>query len=125
MPSTTTRNRQNLPAISAVDRADEHLGLLLSDLDWMTSDVASFAGESVSLDDAVFLMSHHIEVGEPERHVDPAIIARLLVFANELESDAESIREYSNQLRDSLLSIYRQRLCEPSGRRRMRGGDDA
>jgi hypothetical protein len=114
-----------LPTISAVDRADNHLGMLLSDLDWMSSHIERFADEEVSLEDAVFRTDNGIDVDEAPRHVDPAIIARLLVFANELEVDAEAIREYAGRLRASLLSIYRQHLVEPSGRRRMRGGDDA
>jgi hypothetical protein len=121
--STTLKRLKPLPTISQVDRADDHLGLLLSDLDWMTSDVASFSDSTERMDDAVFLSRHGIADDPEHRYVEPATIARLLVFADELEGDAEALREYAVRLRGSLLWIYRQHIFEPSGRRRMRGDD--
>jgi hypothetical protein len=126
MGPSTLKRLVPLPAISVVDRADNYAGLLLSELDSITSAVERFAGEEVSLEDAVFLDRHGIALDEEEvRNADPALIARLLVFANELEVDAETIREDAARLRTALLAIYRENVYELSGRRRMRGGDDA
>ena len=44
-----------LPAISAFDAADDKLASFMSDLGMIRSNVARFAGDDVSLDDAVFL----------------------------------------------------------------------
>jgi hypothetical protein len=93
----------------------------------MTSDVERFATEPDEVvEDAVFLSRHGIAGPDEKerRHADPAIIARLLVFADELEGDAESLRDYALRLRGSLLSIYREYVFEPTGRRQMRGGHD-
>jgi hypothetical protein len=105
-----------LPAISAVDAADEKIGSFLSDLDMITSDVAIFAGDEMPLADAVFMSKHGIKIptGRP-RHADPATIARLLVFANEIVDDADSIKRDAEKLREALLSIYRNHVID--GRR--------
>lgn len=119
MPNTTTRLR-SLPPISKVDHADSHLGLFLSDLDSLTSEVERFAYET---DDAAFLAIHGIASDEGKRVVDPATVARLLVFADELETDAKAVLDYGQKLRAALLSVYRENILEPSGRREMRGDD--
>ena len=43
---------------------------------------------------------------------DPAVVARLLVFANELEDDAKAIGEQAAQLKRSLLMAYRNNVIE-------------
>jgi hypothetical protein len=126
MSSRLARKFKPLPAISDVDRADDHLGHLLSDLDSLTSEIERYAGETVPIGDHVFLSANGIAPDdEPDEYVDPAIIARLLVFANELEEDGETVLDYGRRIRGSLLWIYRERVFEPNGRSRARGGSDA
>jgi hypothetical protein len=125
MASTLARKFKPLPAISDVDRADDHLGHLLSALDSLTDEIEHYA-EGAHIEDYVFLTGNGIAPDdEPDEYVDPAIIARLLVFANELEEDGEAVVEYGRRIRGSLLWIYRERVFEPNGRSRARGGDDA
>lgn len=113
-----------LPPISAVDEADHKLGSFISDLDHLRSEAERFAGESVSLDDAVFLNHAGVEIDEPPREADPALFARLLVFANETIEDAEHIAEDARKLRSALLDAYRYLLIDgrslPTGGRVIR-----
>ena len=116
--STTTTPAVRLPPISEVDRADEKLGSFKSDLDSIRSQTKVFAGNDVSLEDATFLSKTGVEFAERPRSTDPATIARLLVFADEVLDDVEDIREDAKKLRQDLLWAYRMFVIEPSGRRR-------
>jgi hypothetical protein len=118
MPETM----QFLPSISEVDVADDAIGKFLSDLDWFASAAEKFRGDDVSLEDHVFMDRNGIEFENAPRHVDPAIIARLLVFADEAIDDADKIKRDAERLRGELLTIYRGFVIERSRQRR---SDDA
>jgi hypothetical protein len=120
MPSST--EQRSLPAISVVDRADDHLGRLLSDVDAMTSAVESFVGDGMPLHDFLFLRQSGIAIEDSPRHPDPATLARLLVFANELADDAKAIEDYAQRLRAALLTTYRECIID---RRLQREATDA
>lgn len=105
-----------LPAPSVVDAAEAHLGELLSELDSFVHAAEVFSGHQLPLEDAVFLSRNGIEPDpEPSRHVDPAIIARLLVFADELLDDVDAIRAHAENLRRLLLTSYRRHVIERPG----------
>jgi hypothetical protein len=101
-----------LPTIASVDRADAHVGKLMSDLEGITMAVERFAGDDVSLEDAVFMTEAGIAVGQPRRDAEPATFARLLVFADELLGDTEQIAELAQRLRSALLLSYREAVIE-------------
>jgi hypothetical protein len=102
-----------LPSVAEIDAADDKLGEFLSDLDWFTSSAARLAGPAVPLADAVFMCKAGIAFSDrvPFEY-DEASFARLLVFANEIETDAERTKEDAAKLRAALLSIYREHVIE-------------
>jgi hypothetical protein len=106
---------EELPSIHEVDEADNQLGSFLSDLDHLVSTVKTLAGGDLSLEEATRL----VEVGKPlphhHLHIDPAVFARLLVFADELERVAQSVKKDAGELRFSLLSLYRFEVIEKGG----------
>ena len=75
-----------------------------------------------SLDVAAAMLRAKVDVPDtyPYDH-DDKTFARLLVFANELETDAETIRKDAAKLRQALLGIHLHQV-QNSGRP---GGDDA
>jgi hypothetical protein len=109
--TAATGSALSLPPISAVDAADESLGSFKSELASMKLEAATFVS-FVPLDDAHFLDQAGIEVQEPRRHIDPALIARLLVFADDILDDVEYIRKDALALRGSLLTAYREFVIE-------------
>ena len=113
MPAAT----MYLPGISEVDDADGKLGSLLSDLDVFVRATEQFSGDDIPLEEALFLDKSGIAFENAPRHVDPAVIARLLVFAEEALDDAEKIRDQPESLRSALLSIYRNYVIERLDRR--------
>jgi len=109
---------RQLPSISVIDAADEKMGSFLSDLDDFTSSVKALASNSVPLQDAVFMSKAGIDFEEPPTYIDPALVARLLVFTDEiLADDLDTLRRDAESLRSDLLWIYRMQVIEPSGRR--------
>jgi hypothetical protein len=119
-PTVATKQLAFLPRISDVDTADEHLGRFMSALDSFASEVDAFSRDPVPLDDAHFLFKAGIEYEHRERHADPATIARLLVFADEVLDNLEYVRAEATRLRKALLTIYRYQIIESE-----RGGDVA
>ena len=125
MSATTTPADIRLPAISHVDRADDRFGLFRSDLDSLRSQLEQFGGDDMPIADAVFLYDNGITLDEQEpREVDPAILARLLVFADELLDDLDSVAEDAKRLRSAVLDNYRHLVIEgrslPAGGRVVR-----
>jgi hypothetical protein len=116
MSVTTTPPR--LPAISEIDRAYEGLGKFISDLDMIVSEAEEFAtGESVPVEDYVFMREHGIAVGDDtitaaRLATDPAVIARLLVLSIELEDDADTIHRDALRLREQAVTAYREYVIE-------------
>ena len=111
-----------LPAISRVDVADRRIGDFMGDLEKFRRQAETFAS-FVPLDDAYFLERAGIEVQEQRRHADPAIIARLLVFAVDVLEDADRIREDALALRGHLLAAYHQFVVERSSWREQEASD--
>src|SRR4051812_4182485 len=90
---TTFRARPALPAVSAVDRTDATLATAWPARDGMADELERFALGDGSLADAAFLARAGIAVETDDdeaarRDVSEAAVARLLVFANELETSA-------------------------------------
>jgi hypothetical protein len=74
----------------------------------------------------MFLLDHSISTEDSasaaaRRATDPAVIARLLVFATELEDDAEAITTYAREIREGAITAYRQYVIE---RRSYKGSAD-
>ena len=109
--SSTASTALYLPKISEVDAADHTIGAFKSDLDKFKSAAETFV-RFVSLNDGMFLEKAGIEVREQRRNADPAIIARLLVFADEVLDDVDQIREDALALRRDLLTAYREFVIE-------------
>jgi hypothetical protein len=107
-----------LPTISEIDRAYHRLGQFISDLDMLAAATEQFAtGESVPIEDYVFMRDNGIAVGDDatsaaRRETDPAVIARLLVLAIELEDDADEIRKDAARLREQAVTAYREYVIE-------------
>jgi hypothetical protein len=77
------------------------------------------------MQDAVFLSRNGIALeAQDPREVDPALLARLLVFADELCDDIESTADDAQRLRSAVLICYRHLVLEgrslPTGGRVMR-----
>jgi hypothetical protein len=77
-----------LPSTNEVHAAHEKLASALSDVD-------AFRSRVEALSDAA------------EPRIGQAEIARLLVFATELEDEAEAMKEGAKALRDGTASLYR------------------
>ena len=116
--------RMFLPSISEVDEADEALGQLTSRLEDLASTVDRLDGNDHSLEDELFAEKSGIELERSPRYIDPAALARALVFADEVLDDLGPIRENAMKLRQALLNLYRFHVIEPSGRERAEAGDD-
>jgi hypothetical protein len=117
----TTTEARALPSIRAIDAADERIGTFLSDLDDFRHRVAILCGENVSIEDASFMLKTGIEIDPEPAHVDPAVLARLLVLVDDvLVNDLETIKRDAEDIRTNLLSLYRENVIEPSGRSRAR-----
>ncbi len=101
-----------LPTISAVDEADELACTLMSSLDQLAAAAERFAGDDVPRNESGIPLEE-----PPPRHVDPAVVARLLVFSNQLEGDIDTIGEYTERLRDALLRAYVELVRESSPHR--------
>jgi hypothetical protein len=109
-----------LPSISDVDRADDKLAGFISDLDAFASRAhEKYVSAGVSLEDAAFMVESGIAVEPSDAAAsDPAVIARLLVFADEVIDEVELIEQRAIALRHALLVGYRETVIERSGRRR-------
>ncbi|MGH2921824.1 MAG: hypothetical protein ACRDKU_07160 [Gaiellaceae bacterium] len=105
-----------LPQISEIDEADDLAARFGSALDDFTTRAEKYIGNDVKLDDAAFLLANGIAVDERPRHADPALFARLLVFADDALDEAERIAEDARRLRRALLVGYREFVID--GRRR-------
>lgn len=112
---------EQLPPISAIDAADEKVGLLLSDLDGFRHTVEVLCGDDVPLADHVFMAKAGIATEERPSYIDPALVCRLLVLVDELLShDLEALRVDAEKIRARLLELYRGEIIEQEGRRRAR-----
>jgi hypothetical protein len=103
---------ETLPSIVTVNEIEEKLGLFLSDLDALEGDVSKLDGDPISLEEHVMLDKMGVRWPERELDIRPDVLARLLVFANELEDDVQRITEHGRRLRTSLLSLYRLQVVE-------------
>ena len=107
-----------LPSVEEVDAVDEKLGSFLSDLDDFASRVQGLVEPAKSLEDCSFLVRAGIAVGdEAPSNLDPAVFARLLVFADELLGDAQHITDYAAKMGQNLLWIHREVVLDPATRR--------
>jgi hypothetical protein len=103
---------ETLPPTDDVNEVDNKLGSFLSDLDSLTSVVESLEGDGISFDEALRLENLGIKWEPRNIEIDSEALARLLVFADELTTDAERITEYAEKLRHALLSLYRWHVLE-------------
>jgi hypothetical protein len=116
--ATTTRVPPRFSTIAEIEEADKKLGSFTSDLDWIRSEAEAIdTGREIPLDLAFAMDKAGIEpeTTYPYEHDDRAF-ARLLVFAGDVEADAEMIRKDATKLRDALLSIYRHQVTDPEPR---------
>jgi hypothetical protein len=118
----TTERVPRLPTFADIEEAEEKLGSFMSSLDWFTSEAEGIdKGRDIPLDVLIAMGRAKIRPPDnfPYEH-DERVFARLLVFADELDTDAESIRKDAARLRQALLGIYRHRIIDPE-----KGDDDA
>jgi Txe/YoeB family toxin of Txe-Axe toxin-antitoxin module len=111
--ATTTRVPR-LPTLTDIDEADEKLGSFMSSLDWFRSEAEMLdRGRDISLDVLVAMGRANIDPPDDYSYEhDDKTFARLLVLADELERDADTIRKDAEKLRQALLGIYRHRVHE-------------
>jgi hypothetical protein len=100
-----------LPPISDVDKADELIGGFLSDLDDLHRRVNELT-RTVPLEDLAFTEANGIQLDNRPVHIEPAAVARLLVFADEVIEDAAHIAEYAEKIRGGVLRLYRNHVIE-------------
>jgi hypothetical protein len=102
-----------LPSIADVDAADQHLGAFMSELDWFVTQTKRLEGDDLPVEDYVFLLKAGVDWPDYEIAIEPETFPRLLVFANQLEGDAEKIKEDAAELRRHLLNAYQEYVTEP------------
>lgn len=125
MSATATRVPR-LPTLNDIEEADNKLGSFMSSLDWFTSEAEAIdKGREIPLDVAAAMIRNNVEFEDsfPYEH-DDKTFARLLVFADELLNDAESIERDAHRLRQALLGIYLHQV-NPGGEVARGGGLDA
>ncbi len=115
--SAETEPTRYLPSISEVHAADEALGRFMSELNHFAGVARTFRDSDVPLDDAFFLSRSGIGFEDAPRHVDTAVIARLLVFADDAIEVADVIRDEAAGLRQTMLHIYRDYVIDRCDRR--------
>lgn len=108
--STTTPPR--LPSAEALALAEEKLTSFKSDLDWFASNLERAArGEPMTLAQYRYAVAEAIELPEHERY-DRDELARLVVFATNVLSDAEEIAADGRTLQQAALALYNEEASD-------------
>ena len=107
-----------LPTRERIDEADDKIGSVLSDVDWWKS-LAEKVEQGNVLSLADYQMERHriaLDDG-PEFTLEPQSFLHLLVFAADLQRDADTLKADAAEIEQRLLAIYHNEVTDGQPRK--------